>query len=48
LRCTFVLTEAPVHFLCGAFTGITIALLQESYQLVPFSLKAIEVRWDGL
>src|SRR6266568_2528233 len=38
-----VLAEAPVHFIFGALTGVTVPLLQAPYQLVPFSLNAIEV-----
>src|SRR6266702_8828949 len=38
-----VLAEAPVHFIFGALTGVPVPLLQASYQLVPFSLNAIEV-----
>jgi hypothetical protein len=38
-----VLAEAPVHFLFGALTSVTVSLLQAPYQLVPFSLNAIEV-----
>src|SRR5437870_7991671 len=38
-----VLAEAPVHFIFGALTGVTVPLLQAPYQLVPFSLNAIKV-----
>src|SRR5215831_13180545 len=38
-----VLAEAPVHFLFSALTSVTIPLLQAPYQLVTFSLNAIEV-----
>src|SRR5215471_11246820 len=37
MRCALVLAEAPVHFLFGALTGVTIPLLQAPYQLIPFS-----------
>jgi hypothetical protein len=35
--------EAPVHFIFGTLTGVTVPLLQAPYELVPLSLNAIEV-----
>jgi len=40
---TLVLAEASIHFLFGALAGVTVPLLQASYQLIPFSRNAIEV-----
>src|SRR5215475_9615048 len=40
MRCMLVFAEAPVHFLFSALTGVTIALLQAPYELVPFSCNA--------
>src|SRR5215831_7031308 len=43
MRCALVLAEAPVHFLFGTLTSVTVPLLQAPYQLVTFSLNAIEI-----
>src|SRR5262249_5121435 len=43
MRCALVLAETTVHFLFGALTSVTVPLLQAPYQLVTFSLNAIEV-----